>query len=166
MSNSRNRSFSSGAKSVLCIDQSATCGERTLRNAERNGVADRVRFERANAMHDLRSRSQAKEAYGLVVVDPPAFAKRKAEVEGATRGYRELNRRAMSLVRPGGVLVSASCSHNIDRELFHRTLAQAAFAGGREARLFKGLGAAPDHPVRLTLPESEYLKCALLRIDA
>lgn len=154
-----------GAKSVICIDQSATSGERVLRNAERNGVADRVRFERANAMHDLRTRSIQKEVYDLVIVDPPAFAKRKQEVEGATRGYRELNRRAMSLVRPGGVLVSASCSHNISRELFHNTLAHAAVACGREARLLESRGASPDHPVLLTLPESEYLKCGFLRID-
>jgi len=160
------RAALAGAKSVLCIDQSATAGERCLRNAERNGVADRVRFVRANAMHDLRTRSMEKEVYDLVIVDPPAFAKRKQEIEGATRGYRELNRRAMSLLRPGGVLVSVSCSHNVDRELFHRTLAQAALAGSREARLIESLGAAPDHPVLLSLPESEYLKCAVMRIDA
>jgi len=155
-----------GAREVLCLDQSEQAGERLGRNAERNGVADRVRFERANAMHDLRRRAAAGERHDLVIVDPPAFARSKREVEGALRGYRELNRRAMSLVEPGGVLVSASCSHNVDRPAFVGCLARASLAAGREARLFRFAGAGEDHPVLATLPESEYLKCAFARIES
>ena len=158
------RAALAGARSVLCLDQSEEAGERLLRNAERNGVADRVRFEKTNAMHDLRRRSEAEESYGLVVVDPPAFARNKREIEGAARGYRELNRRGVSLVEPGGVLVSCSCSFNVRREAFLSLIGEAAFLEGRDPRLFSATGASPDHPVLLTLPETDYLKCAFLRV--
>lgn len=152
-----------GARDVLCIDQSQEALERALRNAERNGVAGRVRVAKANAMHDLRARAAAGERYELVIVDPPAFARSRREVEGALRGYRELNRRALALLEANGVLVSASCSHNVGRGDFLDTLAGASLDEGREARLFDSRGAAPDHPVLATLPESEYLKCAFVR---
>jgi 23S rRNA (cytosine1962-C5)-methyltransferase len=158
------RAALAGARSVLCIDQAQAAGERLLRNAERNGVSERVRFERANAMHDLRDRASSGERYGLVIVDPPAFARNRREAEGAARGYRELNRRAIALVQPGGVLVSASCSYNVQREEFVDHLAAAAGLEGREARMFDFTGAAPDHPVRPDLPESSYLKCAFLAL--
>ena len=91
-----------GASEVVAIDQSAAAGEQLARNAELNGVADRVRFERANAMKDLRARAEAGERYDLVVVDPPAFARNRREAQGAGRGYKELNLRALQLVEPGG----------------------------------------------------------------
>lgn len=158
------RAALAGAADVLCIDQSQEALERALRNAERNGVAGKVRIAKANAMHDLRTRAEAGERYGLVVVDPPAFARSRRELEGALRGYRELNRRAMGLVSPGGVLVSASCSYNIGRGEFLDALARASLDEGREARIFHTSGAGPDHPVLATLPESEYLKCAFVRL--
>jgi len=158
------RAALAGARDVLCMDQSQDALERALRNAERNGVAGKLRVARANAMHDLRDRAAAGERYELVVVDPPAFARSRREVEGALRGYRELNRRALELVAEGGVLVSASCSHNIGRGEFLDALAGASLDAGREARIFRYAGAAPDHPVLTTLPESEYLKCAFVRL--
>jgi len=157
------RAALAGASEVLCIDQSQEALERALRNAERNGVAGKLRIAKANAMHDLRARAEAGERYGLVVVDPPAFARSRREVEGALRGYRELNRRALALLEPGGVLVSASCSHNVSRGEFLDALASASLDESREARIFRCAGAAPDHPVLATLPESEYLKCAFVR---
>ncbi len=153
-----------GAESVQCIDQSEEALERLARNAERNGVADRVRPVRANAMHELRQRAAQGERHDIVIVDPPAFARSRREAEGALRGYRELNRRAMALVRAGGVLFSASCSHNVGRDEFLGALARAALEERREARLFALTGAAPDHPVLAALPESEYLKCAFVRL--
>ncbi len=152
-----------GAQSVLALDQSQPALERLMRNAERNRVADRIRVSRANAMHELRALTEAGERFDLVISDPPAFAKRKSEVEGALRGYRELNRRAMTLLSAGGMLVSASCSHNVDREAFRGVLAQAALSAGREPRIVAFTGAGVDHPVLATLPESEYLKCAFIR---
>lgn len=158
------RAALAGARDVLCIDQSEEALERALRNAERNGVAGKVRIARANAMHDLRARAEAGERYELVIVDPPAFARSRREIEGALRGYHELNRRALALVAEGGVLVSASCSFNIGRGEFLDALARASLDVGREARIFRSSGAAPDHPVLATLPESEYLKCAFMRV--
>lgn len=155
-----------GAEEVLCLDQAAAAGERLLRNAERNGVADKVRFERVNVMHDLRDRAQRNESFGLVIVDPPAFARNRREAEGAARGYRELNLRAMKLLQGGGFLVSASCSYNVSRAEFEGYLAAAASDARVEAQLVRSAGASADHPVALGLPESEYLKCALLRIEA
>ncbi len=161
------RAALAGARSVLCLDQSAEAGERCLRNAERNGVQDRLRFERVIAMKDLKGRAGGVEAgrFGLVVVDPPAFARNRREVEGAARGYRELNRRALSLVGRGGWLVSASCSYHVRRGDFLDHLAQAALLAGRDALLVECAGASPDHPVSPLLPESEYLKCAFLHVE-
>ncbi len=158
------RAALAGAREVLCLDQSQEALERLARNAERNGVADRVRGERTNAMHDLRERAERGERYGLVIVDPPAFARNRREAEGAARGYRELNRRAAALTEPGGVLVSCSCSFHARRDAFLALVGEAAFLAGRAPRLFEATGAAPDHPVLLTLPETDYLKCAFVRL--
>lgn len=158
------RAALAGARSVVCVDQSKEALERAVANAERNGVRERMRFERANCMTDLRDRAARDERFGLVVVDPPAFAKNRREVEGAERGYVELNRRAFELVSPEGVLVSASCSYNVRAADFQTWLARAAHKAGRSAWLEEFRGAAPDHPVLLTLPESNYLKCAFVRV--
>ena len=158
------RAALAGAKQVLCLDQSQPALDRARRNAERNGVAARVVTERADCMDALRARVHAHERFDLVIVDPPAFAKNKRELEGAARGYTELNRRAMELVRPGGHLVSASCSYNVLPALFVEFLQAASRRARRPAWLVELAGASPDHPQLVTLPESAYLKCAFLRI--
>ncbi len=158
------RAALAGAGDVLLLDQSAESGERALRNAERNGVSDRVRFEKVNAMHDMRDRAEKNESYQVLVVDPPAFARNKREAEGAARGYRELNRRAMSMVADGGVLVTASCSYAVKREDFLTYVSDAANLAKRDAWLLEMAGAAADHPARLGLPETNYLKCAFVRL--
>ena len=160
------RAALAGAKSVLCLDQSESAGERVLRNAERNGVADRVRFEKVNAMHNLRDRVDKGESYRLVVCDPPAFARNKRESEGAHRGYRELARRGLALTELGGTFVIASCSYNIDRKSFTGCLADASLQVDREARIFNFSGASADHPVLATVPETDYLKCAFVRVGS
>ena len=142
-----------------------------MRNAELNGVAERVSFEKVNAMTDLRRRAQAvcageEASYGLVVLDPPAFARSRREVRGAERGYVELNRRGMELLGEGGELVSASCSHAIRPEDFLEFIGAGARGAGCEVFLKEFTGAGPDHPARLLLPESRYLKCAFLRVAA
>lgn len=157
------RAALAGAEDVLCLDQSQPAGERVRHNAELNGVSGRVRFEKANAMKALRERAAAGERYHRVIVDPPAFARNRREAEGAARGYRELNLRALSLLEPGGLLVTASCSYNVGREDFLSFLALAARDAQRDVYLEALTGASPDHPVLLGLPESEYLKCAFLR---
>lgn len=153
-----------GARSVVCVDQSEAAGARVLANARRNRVEDRVTFVRANCMDDLRRRADARESYGLVVVDPPAFAKSRREIAGAARGYIELNSRALRLAAPGGWVVSASCSYNVTAEGFVEYLRSAAAHAERDVFLTELAGAAPDHPFLLTLPESRYLKCAFLRV--
>jgi len=157
------RAALAGAKEVVCLDQSAPAGERVLRNAERNGVAGRVRFEKANCMQALRDRQEAGERYDLVVVDPPAFARNRREARGAERGYVEVNRRALGLLSEGGQLVSASCSYNVRSADFVSYLAAASRLADRDLWLDELHGAAPDHPALLSLPESSYLKCAFLR---
>jgi 23S rRNA (cytosine1962-C5)-methyltransferase len=156
------RAALAGAAEVLCIDQSAGALERLARNAERNGVAGRVRAERANAMQDLRQRVQAGERYDLVIVDPPAFAKNRREVAGAARGYRELNLRALRLLAPGGTLVTCSCSYNTKAADFLEYAAEASRDAGVAAWVLETRAAAADHPALLTLPESQYLKCLVL----
>jgi 23S rRNA (cytosine1962-C5)-methyltransferase len=158
------RAALAGARDVLCIDQSRDALERLARNAERNGVAGRVRSERADAMGDLRARAAAGEQYDLIALDPPPFARSRAEAAGAERGYRELNLRALRLLAPGGRLSSSSCSHAISAARFVELLAESARDAGRSAWLEELRGAARDHPLLLALPESGYLKCALVRV--
>src|SRR5690349_20453443 len=158
------RAALAGAERVLCLDQSAAALERARRNAERNGVAQRLATERVDALDDLRARAARDERFGLVIVDPPAFARNRAQIEGAARGYVELNRRALELVEPLGHLVSASCSYNVRAWEFVDFLAQAAVAARRTAWLEELRGAAADHPHLLTLPETHYLKCAFVRV--
>ena len=157
------RAALAGAERVLCLDQSGPALERARRNAERNGVAQKFATEKVDALDDLRARVEKNEQYGLVIVDPPAFAKNRAQIEGAARGYVELNRRALELVEPLGHLVSASCSYNVRAWEFVDFLAQAAVAAHRPAWLEELRGAAPDHPHLLNLPETHYLKCAFVR---
>jgi 23S rRNA (cytosine1962-C5)-methyltransferase len=158
------RAALAGATEVLCLDQSTPAGERVLRNAERNGVADKLRFEKQNCMHALRDRGQAGEKYDLAIIDPPAFARNRREVGGAERGYVELNRRALGLVEEGGMLVSASCSYNVRSADFVKFLASASRIAERDVWLEELRGASPDHPQLLSVPETAYLKCAFLRV--
>lgn len=158
------RAALAGARSVLCLDQSQPALERALRNAQRNGCAARVSTARVDVMRDLKERAELGARFGLVIVDPPAFARNRGELEGAARGYRELNLRALRLVAPDGYLVSASCSHAMKPEMFVHVLAQATHASGRDVVLEELRAAARDHPALLVLPESAYLKCAFLRV--
>lgn len=159
------RAALAGAKDVLCLDQSADAGERVMRNAERNGVADRVRFERVDCMEDMRRRVSAKPRYDLVGCDPPPFARNRKAASGAERGYVELNRRALEILAPGGLLVTSSCSHNVKAADYVQYLARASSMARKTTYLESLCGAAPDHRVLLALPESSYLKCVFLRVE-
>jgi len=154
-----------GAARVVCVEQNKAALERLARNAARNGLAGRIEVVRADCMSELRARAEKGEEHGLVVVDPPAFARSRREVAGAERGYVELNRRALAITRPAGTLVSASCSYNVRSAEFLDFLGRAAHLAHREAWLTALRGAPPDHPQRLVLPETGYLKCAFLRVD-
>jgi len=154
-----------GAERVVCIEQNQAAGERILANARRNGVEDRIEVARANCMQDLRRRAEEGERYGLLIVDPPAFARNRKEAQGAERGYVELNRRAMTMVNEGGGhVVSASCSYNVHAEDFLSYLRSSSRLVERPAWLEEMRGAGIDHPHLLTLPETRYLKCAFVRV--
>ncbi len=155
------------SKSVTGIDASRT----SLEVAERNLAANRaqlgadVDWIEADAFEILRDWSAAGEVFDMIVLDPPAFAKSKRAVEGALRGYKELNLRALKMLRPGGLLVTCSCSHHVGWADLEGAVAAAASDASRRVRLRERRGAAPDHPVVLNLPESEYLKCLVLEAD-
>jgi 23S rRNA (cytosine1962-C5)-methyltransferase len=152
---------------VTGVDASRSALEVAERNLEANREANReqlsaeVDWVEADAFELLRAWSDAGTQYDTIVLDPPAFAKSKRAIEGALRGYKELNLRALKMLRPGGVLVTCSCSHHISAADFTATVAAAAGDAGRRVRLLERRGAAPDHPIVLTIPETEYLKCLI-----
>ena len=143
-----------------------------LEVAEQNLAANRealagpeVEWIEANAFDLLREWSDSGAVYDTIILDPPAFAKSKRAVEGALRGYKELNLRALKMLRPGGVLVTCSCSHHVSLADFTSVVASAAGDARRRVRLVERRGAAADHPVVLTIPETEYLKCLICRVE-
>jgi 23S rRNA (cytosine1962-C5)-methyltransferase len=117
----------------------------------------------ANAFDLLRDQADEGQVYDTIVLDPPAFAKNKASLAAALRGYKEINLRAFHLLSPGGVLVTASCSFHIDEAAFERTVLGAAADAGRSVQVVERRGAARDHPTLLGVPETRYLKCLILR---
>jgi 23S rRNA (cytosine1962-C5)-methyltransferase len=152
---------------VTGVDASRSALEVAERNLEANRklLAAEVDWVEADAFELLRAWSDAGTEYDTIVLDPPAFAKSRRAIEGALRGYKELNLRALKMLRPGGVLVTCSCSHHISAADFTATVAAAAGDAGRRLRLIEHRGAAPDHPVILTIPETEYLKCIICVAD-
>lgn len=150
------------ADEVVAVDASAPALARGQANAARNGARN-VAFVEANVFHDLRERERRGERFDLVALDPPAFAKSRADAAAARRGYKELNLRALRLLEPGGILVTSSCSYNLSEPSFEEVLRDAAADAGREAEVLARHGQARDHPVLLAFPESRYLKCIVLR---
>jgi len=159
------------SKSVTGIDASRASlevAERNLTaNREQSQLGTRVQVDwiEADAFEILRDWSSAGEVFDTIVLDPPAFAKSKRAVEGALRGYKELNLRALKMLRPGGLLITCSCSHHVGWTQLEDAVRSAAADAGRRVRLLARRGAAPDHPVVLNLPETEYLKCLVLEVD-
>ncbi len=150
------------ATEVVVVDASAEALARGRANATRNGATN-LTFVEANAFEDLRARERRGERFDLVMLDPPAFAKSRGDVPAARRGYKEINVRALRLLAPGGVLVTSSCSYNLDEPSFEGLLREAAADAGRDAIVVERRGQAADHPVRLGFPEGRYLKCFVLR---
>jgi 23S rRNA (cytosine1962-C5)-methyltransferase len=130
-------------------------------NADLNGFSN-IAFIQANAFDLLRERSDSGERYDAVILDPPAFAKAKRDLPRAQRAYKEINLRAMKLLESGGILVTCSCSYHFSRELMEEALRSAAADAGRTVRVREWRGQAQDHPEILTVPETRYLKCAIL----
>jgi len=153
-----------GAASALGLDISARAVEQASRNAELNGVAERVRFEECDVFDRLRSLKHEGNNFGVIVMDPPAFVKSRKNIAEATKGYLTINRRALEILEPGGYLITCSCSFHMGREAFREMLVNAARLARREVRLVATCSQAPDHPVLLSFPESEYLKCYVLQV--
>jgi 23S rRNA (cytosine1962-C5)-methyltransferase len=128
------------------------------------GQGSGVEWIEANAFDLLRDWSDAGEEFDTIVLDPPAFAKSKRAVEGALRGYKEMNLRALKMLRPGGRLVTCSCSHHVPLVEFQAAVAEAASDAGKRVRLLGIRGAASDHPAILTIPETQYLKCLICEV--
>jgi 23S rRNA (cytosine1962-C5)-methyltransferase len=147
---------------VTAVDSSGDALARARVNAERNGF-ENIAFVEANAFDYLREQEAAGEQYDVVVVDPPAFAKRRDAVDKALRGYKEINLRAMRLLKPGGYLCTFSCSFHISTGLFREMLEAAAADAGRPLRWIEARGQAADHPEIVQIPESIYLKGAILQ---
>jgi 23S rRNA (cytosine1962-C5)-methyltransferase len=154
-------------RQVTGIDASRTSLEVAEENLEanRSRLPAEVDWIEADAFDILREWSQAGETFDAIVLDPPAFAKSKRAVEGALRGYKELNLRALKMLRPGGLLVTCSCSHHVGWADLEAAVSSAAADASRRVRLLERRGAAPDHPVVLNLPETEYLKCLVLEVE-
>lgn len=149
------------AQHVTAIDSSGDALERAAQNAGRNGLTN-VDFVEANAFDYLRDREREHHTYDTIILDPPAFAKTKAALTNALRGYHEINLRAMRLLAPGGTLYTASCSYHLSKALFLEMIERAAADSGRRLALREILGQPLDHPEILTIPETGYIKGAIL----
>ena len=147
---------------VLALDSSASAVAATADNAARNGLTN-VETREVNVFDELRELETSRTTFDTIVLDPPAFAKNKASVERALAGYKDINLRAMHLLEPGGHLVTCSCSYNVDEALFTEVIEQAAIDARVTLTLVEKRMQARDHPVLLSMPETHYLKCLVLR---
>jgi 23S rRNA (cytosine1962-C5)-methyltransferase len=149
------------ASDVTALDSSAPALARARVNAELNGAAN-ITFVEADAFEYLKRAERARQRFDTVVLDPPAFAKSRAAVGGALRGYKEINLRGLRLLTRGGLMLTASCSYHVSRAQFLDVLADAAADSGRRVAIRRHLGQSSDHPELLTVPETGYIKGALL----
>lgn len=152
-----------GATEVTGWDISDKAIDLCRRHVSINGL-HQCRFEKQDVFDALKIINDRKERFDLIILDPPAFVKSRSEVNDALRGYREINRRAAKALNKEGVLITCSCSHLVDRELFRTTVLQGISAAGREAFLLEQRTQAADHPILLSMRETEYLKCLILQI--
>jgi 23S rRNA (cytosine1962-C5)-methyltransferase len=152
------------AARVLALDVSQAALARGAANAALNGLAN-IEWREADAFEALRGFARERERFDTIVLDPPAFAKSRSAVAAALRGYREINLRAMRSLAPGGILLTASCSFHVRLPDFLTMLAEAAGDSGRRIHLRRILGQGEDHPEILTIPETSYLKGAVLQAD-
>lgn len=155
--------LSSVCESVEAVDISEAAVALARDNANRNRL-ENVHCIEANVFDHLRQRFMEGARYDTIVLDPPAFAKNKESLAGALRGYKEINNRAMRLLRPGGILITCSCSHHLSEGMFAEMLAEAANDAGLWVRVLERRVQAADHPILLAVPETLYLKCFILEI--
>jgi len=152
------------AEKLTMLDVSRAALETARKNAALQGIADRVTTVEANVFDELRNLARRKERFDMVILDPPAFAKSRSSLEEALRGYKEINLRAIKLIRPGGVFVTCSCSQAVDEIIFKRMVAEAAADAERRLVQLDFCFQAQDHPVLAGYNESLYLKCGFYRV--
>ena len=153
-----------GAAHVTAVDVSQFAVDTAKANAERNGLSDKMDFICADVFDLLPKLAQEKAGYDFVILDPPAFTKSRKTVDSAERGYKEINYRAMKMLPRGGYLATCSCSHFMNSELFVKMLMSAARDAGVQLKLVEARQQAPDHPILLNVPETDYLKFYLFQI--
>ncbi len=151
------------ADHVTAIEMQAGAAALARENAALNHAAN-LEIVEANAFDWLRDASEREPEFDLVVLDPPAFAKNKDAIPAARRGYKEINLRAIQVLKPGGILVTASCSYHMSEEMLEEVVRDAARDAGRPAQVLEKRGAARDHPVLMGVPETRYLKCFVVRL--
>ena len=154
---------SGGARSVLAVDGSSRAAALARANADMNGAAN-VAVETADAFEKLDALRNGGEQFGMVILDPPKFARSRATAEDALRAYHRINRVGVDLLEPGGILVTCSCSGSVSRDQFLEMLGGVAQRAGRSLQFLECRGAAPDHPVSASCLEGEYLKCVIARV--
>jgi 23S rRNA (cytosine1962-C5)-methyltransferase len=150
-------------EAVEAVDSSGPALAIARSNAGANGIAN-IEFREADVFELLAGHASAHRQFSMVVLDPPAFAKSRRNVEAAATGYKEINLRALRLLSPGGVLVTCSCSHHVSEAMLLQVVAQAALDAGRTLRVLERRTQAQDHPILLTVPETHYLKCLILQL--
>jgi len=156
---------STGAE-ITCVDSSERAIAHAKRNTELNNAGDKISYAVEDVFSYLeREVTTGEKTYDFIVLDPPAFVKSANKLNEAVKAYRGINEASMRLVRPGGIFATSSCSYHLSRELFLEMLNAAAKNAGRSIRLIELRSQAPDHPILLSMPETEYLKCAFLVVD-
>lgn len=155
--------LASACESVLGLDISADAVQAARRNAELNG-AENVTFSEANVFDALREMEGEGRRFGTIVLDPPAFAKNRGSVRAASRGYKEINLRALKMLEPGGVLITCTCSYHMSEEMFLEIVGAAAVDARRRLQLIEKRAQSSDHPVLFGVPETYYLKCVIARV--
>ncbi len=154
-----------GASRVTLLDRSEPALALAMAAAEENNLVDRIAAEQSEVFAALEAYARSQRVFDVVIIDPPAFAKSKKDLQPALRGYRKLARLAANVVAPGGFLLANSCSHTVDLANFMVETTRGIAEAGRNARILRTTGASPDHPTHPQLPESAYLKALLLNLD-
>ncbi len=148
---------------VEAVDSSAHALATSRKNADANGLTN-IDFREADVFDLLSSYSSGRRSYDTIVLDPPAFAKSRNQIDAAMRGYKDINLRALRLLGPGGILVTCSCSHHVSEAMLLEIVAEASLDAGRTLRVIERRTQAQDHPILLTVPETHYLKCVILQV--
>lgn len=154
-----------GARSVSGLDVSRSAVESARFHAELNGVAQICEYRQADAQQALKRLGRSRRRFDLVILDPPAFAKSRSVRGRAVEGYRHINGLALNLIRPGGLLVTCSCSHHVSEGDLCAAVEAAARQARKRIEIIERRGAGPDHPVRLSMPETRYLKCLIIKVN-